>query len=178
LTAPGESAGHRIFAEVIKQEGRIRRVLARRGVPAVFHDDLTQEVLLVAWRIIDTGRFRGSAGPMLARLVNAWLGAIAANTASHFLGSRYYRRWKADTPESRTECASVEPDPEAQRVYWDVLDAIDRLSVEHREVVLLTAAGLSAVEIGVLLGTPGNTVSSRLRQARGALRRGCGRWRR
>jgi len=53
----------------------------------------------------------------------------------------------------------------------DLQSAIERLSPEHREVVVLREfEGLSYEEIAQALGVPRGTVESRLHRARGELR--------
>jgi RNA polymerase sigma factor (sigma-70 family) len=183
VTAPGESAGGDTFSEVLRCKVHIRRVLARRGVPDVFVDDLVQDVLLVAWRVIEAGGFRLSEGRSLADAVRPWLGVIATNIARNLFGSPWYRQWRDDAVDKDVvdedgEFASPEPDPEAWRAYLDVIQALDRLSPEHRDAVTLTAGGMSVVEAGHALGISENTVTSRIWRARSALRVTMQRWRR
>jgi RNA polymerase sigma factor (sigma-70 family) len=183
VTPPGESAGRDTFNEVLRCKCYIRCTLVRRGVPGVFVDDLVQDVLLVAWRVIEEGGFRLSEGRSLAESVRSWLGVIAANVARNLFGSPWYRQWMNDAVDKDAvdedgEFASPEPDPEAWHAYVDVIHAMDRLKPEHRDVVALTAEGMSVVEAGHALGISENTVTSRIQRARSALRVTMQRWRR
>lgn len=137
---------------------------ARRltGDPAAA-EDLVQDALVSAWR----GFHRFETGTNC----KGWLFRILLNLSSQ---RRDQLRRKppmaaldAD-PESAGTPATMAPDHGASR---DVLTAVDRLSLPHRQVLLLSVVeGFTCREVADLLGVPIGTVMSRLSRARAELR--------
>ena len=62
----------------------------------------------------------------------------------------------------------------AQAAHQQLATALARLSSAQRDVLLLVATGLSYPEVGVALGLPAGTVSSRLVRARRIVREALG----
>src|SRR3982750_3005680 len=123
-------------------------------------DDLVQDTILRAWKNID----RFEVGTNL----NAWLFPILRNA---FL-SRYRktRREVEDPDGSFTACLRAPPEQHATCDVQDMLKALAKLPVEHREALLLTVAeGLSYEEAAQVCGVPVGTIKSRTFRARAGL---------
>lgn len=125
-------------------------------------EDATQETFLIAQRRKDD--FRGDSS------VRTWLFGIAFNQCRALA-----RKLHLSAPPIRLNDA-VEPAgdcPENPLIDRHVLEvALDRLSPEHREVVLLHEGdGLTYEEAAGVLGIPVGTVKSRLHHAFLQLRR-------
>lgn len=118
-------------------------------------EDLVQETLLLAWR-----GFRTFEKDTNAR---AWLFRILLN-AFHGQG-RKARTSPATIP--LTDRAGNWPATEQ----LEVRQAMDSLSEEHRDVLLLTVVeGFTSREVAEILNIPAGTVMSRLSRGRQALR--------
>ena len=134
------------------------RFCARR-IGADSAADAAQETFLTAQRVI--GKYRGEAP------LKTWLLGIAHNECR-----RIVRKHKLEPPtlELRDNPSSS---PESSWVDRQALiDAMDKLSQEHREaVVLIELDGLTYEEAGAVLGVPAGTVKSRLHYAFVVLRR-------
>jgi RNA polymerase sigma-70 factor (ECF subfamily) len=147
-----------------RHHDRIWRYLARLGGPTCA-DDLASEVFLVAFRRRTTfDPDRGS--------VSSWLYGIATNLArtrarSRARGDRAVARLQAQ----RTSGRSLEDDVAASDAARRAIDALDQLSAEHREVLVLAVwEELEYAAIAEVLGVEIGTVRSRLHRARAHLR--------
>lgn len=120
--------------------------------------DLVQETLAIAWRARHQLRDAGS--------VQGWLYRILRREAI-----RIWREREVAGGWNAAECESVPdvaPDAAAR---LDVVDALQRLSPLHREVlVLFYLADVSYADMAQALDIPEGTVMSRLNRAREALR--------
>jgi RNA polymerase sigma factor (sigma-70 family) len=126
-------------------------------------EEILQDTLLAAWR--------GASGFGGRSQVRTWLYGIARRQAHNRL--RVARPAETGLDEV-AELAATQPGPEELAlavVERDrVLAAVGRLSLVHREVVvLMLVAGLSHAEIAAVIGIPVGTVKSRLHHARAAL---------
>ena len=121
-------------------------------------EDLVQETLLLAWR----GFHQFEAGTN----VRAWLFRILINE---------FRTEKRKQRSSLPTLALTPEIPVASRSHADsieVTQALDRLGVEQRTVLLLgVVEGFTCREIAEILTVPIGTVMSRLSRAREALRK-------
>ncbi len=123
-------------------------------------DDLVQECLVRA-----LGRLPAAGTPMVVR---PWLFTILHNLSVNRW--RALRRWGHTMPASESELA-VAPAQEWQLASRDLLRGFDRLSAEHRQVLLLVSVeGLEYREVAEILDIPLGTVMSRLSRARDTLR--------
>lgn len=128
----------------------------------VLADDLVQETLLKAWSHFDTFDPRSN--------LDAWLFTILRNT--FYSGLRRSNREVSDPDGIAASTLSVEPRHEATLAYQDFQDAFDRLSPEHREVlVLVGVSGFTCEEVAETLGVAVGTVKSRASRARQQLAR-------
>jgi RNA polymerase sigma-70 factor, ECF subfamily len=124
--------------------------------PAVA-EDLVQEALMLAWRGFGQLESEDHAKP--------WLFRILFNA---FLANERKTRSSPQTVELTfaTPAASL---PDFDSV--EVLQALDRLSLDHRAVLLLAILdGFTCREIAGILSLPIGTVMSRLSRAREAMR--------
>jgi RNA polymerase sigma-70 factor (ECF subfamily) len=133
--------------------------------------DVLQETMLAAAR--SAGGFRGGSR------VTTWLFAIAR---SFCIKKRRRSKFAPDEPESldersdhAAEVPSTEPAPDEVAASHELGTALDRVLGElepaQREVLLLRdVEGLSAPEVGEVLGLSVEAVKSRLHRARVALR--------
>lgn len=127
--------------------------------------EVAQEAFLAAWRGLP--RFRGQCR------FSSWLYKLTANAAVDHL-RREKRRPAAVPLENAGEPADPHtPQEELERreLHRAVQQALDRLTPEHREVLLLRQMqGLSYQEIGAALSLEEGTVKSRLSRAKRQLR--------
>jgi RNA polymerase sigma-70 factor (ECF subfamily) len=143
-------------------------------------EDLAQECFLRAYRSLDS--FRGGSA------FYTWLYRIAVNLARSAGRSKQRRKEvevpmaavavRRDTesgePDARIEAAAVQDTPEEavrrQEAIAKVQEALEELSREHREVVVLRdLEGMDYEQIGQLVGATREAVKSRLHRARGEL---------
>jgi RNA polymerase sigma factor (sigma-70 family) len=144
----------------------IHSYVARRLGPDAA-DDLTAEVFLVAFQ-------RRRAYNAAYADARPWLYGIATNLVGR--RRRDEARWlraiarsSGDSPaESFAE--QVTDRVAAQAIRGRLASALGRLPGGQRDVLLLTARGLSCQEVAAALGVPPGTVASRLARARRKVR--------
>ncbi len=138
---------------------------ARRLCPGSDVDDVLQETLISL--VSNLGRFEGRSA------LRSWVFAITRSACSR--QHRGLKNRPHDGDDAVAEMADAAPDPE-QRVADDELTrsltaALDSLSPEHREVILLRdMEGLTAPEAAASIGLTVDALKSRLHRARAALR--------
>jgi len=123
-------------------------------------EELMNETMLEMWR--SAGRFGGRSA------VSTWLYGIARHKAIDHL------RRSRDLPldeEMASQMPDPAPNPEESVGHVVMADVVgrqmDRLSVEHREVLHLAYRDdMSVEEIAALIGCPANTVKTRMFYAR------------
>lgn len=142
-----------------------RLALRMCGGRAEDAQEVAQEAFLAAWRGLP--RFRGQCR------FSSWLYKLTANAAVDHL-RREKRRPAAVPLENAGEPADPHtPQEELERreLHRAVQQALDRLTPEHREVLLLRQMqGLSYQEIGAALSLEEGTVKSRISRAKRQLR--------
>jgi RNA polymerase sigma-70 factor, ECF subfamily len=153
LRALQDEHGDALYAHAVRLSGGDRQRA----------EDLVQETMLRAWRYPEAlDPERGA--------VRAWLFTTARNLAIDA-----WRRRSARVGEVITDMLP-EPPPsadEADRAVeaWTVAEALGRLSVPHREVLVeCFYQGRSVAEAAARLGVPPGTVKSRTHYALRALR--------
>jgi len=171
MTRPGRASG---AGSTATREVELMRALHDEHAPAVWGyalslthgdharaEDIVQETLLRAWRhpeVLDW-----SSGS-----VRAWLLTVARRIAIDDWRSRSRR------PEVLTDSAEdrgTEDLTDQALQSWLVGDALERLSAEHRAVIVeCYYRGLTSAEAGRRLGVPEGTVRSRLHYALSSLR--------
>lgn len=155
------------FEELVRMyEAPVYRLALRMcGGRAEDAQEVAQEAFLAAWRGLP--RFRGQCR------FSSWLYKLTANAAVDHL-RREKRRPAAVPLENAGEPAdphTPQEELERQELHRAVQQALDRLTPEHREVLLLRQMqGLSYQEIGAALSLEEGTVKSRLSRAKRQLR--------
>ena len=164
-----------LVEQAARGEARAFATLVQRHGPGLFRlaygllgnradaEDVLQETLL--------GAYRGLAGFEGRSAVRTWLGQILVRQAAGFRRARETRRgvaagaYAAGAPVA--EPAGAGPVDSRE----DVMQALDRLSPEHREVIVLREfEHMSYDQIATALALPRGTVESRLHRARAELR--------
>ena len=152
-------AAQRGSASGIEALFRLHWPSAYRAAYLVVHDsgaaeDIAQESFLAAIRALDGFDRRRPFGP--------WLHRIAVNRAIDWTRARALRS-EVELPESMRAPAVAPPDDET-------LDALARLSPEHRAVIVMRyLLEFTPGEIADALDLPRGTVNSRLRRGLDAL---------
>lgn len=155
------------FEELVRMyEAPVYRLALRMcGGRAEDAQEVAQEAFLAAWRGLP--RFRGQCR------FSSWLYKLTANAAVDHL-RREKRRPAAVPLENAGEPADPHtPQEELERreLHRAVQQALDWLTPEHREVLLLRQMqGLSYQEIGAALSLEEGTVKSRISRAKRQLR--------
>jgi RNA polymerase sigma-70 factor (ECF subfamily) len=163
-TAAGD---RRAFDELYRRTspwllGRLRRRCADDDVVA----DVMQETYLAVWRA--AGSFAGSATSGSAV---GWLWTIAAHRLVDAFRRRARQNQMPAVPLAESVAPAAEDEVLAGWVGHDLERALLELPPEAREVLrAMVLDGFSVRETSVLLGVPENTVKSRARRARIALR--------
>jgi RNA polymerase sigma-70 factor (ECF subfamily) len=142
------------------------RTARRMGVPDSQLDDVVQETFMVAYRRRDDFEGRSS--------VKTWLYGIAFNVVRAYrreLGAKYPAALNAEQRADPGLLADGADGPQESAAKREAARFVDRfmrqLNEDQRDVfVLAELEELSAPEIATVLGTPLNTVYSRLRLAR------------
>lgn len=126
-------------------------------------EDVVQETLLRAWRNID--RIDLARGT-----VRSYLLTVARNVLTNAWRDEQ-RRPRLVSDDTAIAAAPSDDDVESMVEEWLVAAALDRLSTEHRAVVVaLYYQGRSVAEAAQQLGVPPGTVKSRAYYAVRALR--------
>ena len=125
-------------------------------------EDIVQEAYLRAFQFFRS--FEGDTG-------RPWMLQIVRNTCYTFLAKERDREPAPATDQTLRAVASIEADPatvlEQGEDVQQLMQAIDGLPVEYREVILLRELEeLSYKEIAKIVGIPLGTVMSRLARAR------------
>jgi RNA polymerase sigma-70 factor (ECF subfamily) len=134
--------------------------LVRRPAEA---EDLSQEVFLQAWKSFD--RFERGTN------CRAWLYRILWNVHHHRLRKKLPLSLGADEEARLAETLAAEEPMPTEIRDEEVAAALDTLSAEHRQILLLSdVEEFTYKEIAGILRVPVGTVMSRLSRARSALR--------
>jgi RNA polymerase sigma-70 factor (ECF subfamily) len=144
------TAYHRLYA--------IARRILRDGYAA---EDAVQDTLVGAWRNLWALRDPDA--------FDAWLHRLLVRSCADHQRRTWKRRLDIDVDAIEPPAG---PDDVSRLVDRDALErAFDRLSFDHRAVVVLTHyAGLTGPEVAGILSIPVGTVSSRLHYALRAMR--------
>jgi RNA polymerase sigma-70 factor (ECF subfamily) len=130
-------------------------------------EDIVQETLLRAWRHPEALHSQGTGGS--GRSLRPWLFTVARN-----LVVDAHRARLARPHEVADDVLALIPAPDEidkALVAWQVADALESLSAEHRAVVVETYyRGATVAQASVTLGIPPGTVKSRAYYALRALR--------
>jgi RNA polymerase sigma-70 factor (ECF subfamily) len=154
---------HQRFAAIYREHvDFVWRSLRRMGTPDSMLEDATQDVFLVAARRLDEFEGRSS--------IKTWLFGIAMRVVKTHRRTLWRHERKLEALTLAGDGPSRDPiaQRDAQRILLRLLDQLD----DDRKAVYVLAEleGLTAVEIAEGLGLNVNTVYTRLRAARLALR--------
>lgn len=145
---------------IITHIPRLRRYARALANDRYLADDLIQDTLERAWNKYHLWR-PGSD-------LRAWLFAIMHNV---FVNQMRGRRMDVEVLTDEMPTVAVRDKQSDGIELADLRRALSRLSVEHREILLLVAVEqMKYEEIGDALGIPVGTVMSRLSRARERLR--------
>jgi len=134
----------------------LARYVRHRGLSGADADDLVAGTYEVAWRRFDAVPADEGTLP--------WLLAVARN----LLRNARRKQWREHALMERLVPPRQQEGSEAPMVNWhDVRGALDRLSDEDRELILLVAwDGLAPAEAAIVLGLTPGAVRTRLHRAR------------
>ncbi|WP_128253176.1 RNA polymerase sigma factor [Falsirhodobacter deserti] len=120
-------------------------------------DDLVQDTIVKAWTNFD----KFTVGTNL----RAWLFTILRNT--FYSDKRKTRREVADPEGTHAASLYVKPDHDGRMAFAEFSAAFDKLTAEHREVLILVgASGFSYEDAAEMMGVAVGTVKSRANRAR------------
>lgn len=140
---------------------RIYRYCLARLRDSDLASDVLQETFLVLWQ--NAGSFQGKS------TVSTWLFGIATNKLRSLVRTEA-RTDNLDLQQAEHQLA-VEDASELTARKADILDAVQRLSAEQQEVVILTFyADMTYTDIAEIQGVPVGTVKSRMFHARKRLK--------
>jgi RNA polymerase sigma-70 factor, ECF subfamily len=123
-------------------------------------DDLVQDTIVKAWTNMD--KFEPGTN------LRAWLFRILRNT--FFSTARKHKREVPDPDGIHASRMFVKPDHDGKLAFSEFLVAFDKLSPEHREVLVLVGAnGYSYEEAADMIGCAIGTIKSRSSRARARL---------
>jgi RNA polymerase sigma-70 factor (ECF subfamily) len=123
-------------------------------------DDLVQDTIVKAWTNLD--KFEAGSN------MRAWLFTILRNT--FYSMKRKTRREVADPEGVHAAGLYDKPAHDGRLAFGEFTAAFDRLSAEHREVLILVgASGFSYEEAAGMMGVAVGTVKSRANRARARL---------
>ena len=123
-------------------------------------DDLVQDTIVKAWTNFD--KFT------LGTNLRAWLFTILRNT--FYSDKRKHRREVADPEGVYAGSLFVKPDHDGRMALTEFRAAFDKLTPEHREVLILVgASGFSYEDAAGMMGVAVGTVKSRANRARARL---------
>jgi RNA polymerase sigma-70 factor (ECF subfamily) len=140
-------------------------------------EDVVQEAMLKAYFQYDD--FRGQSS------VKTWLTRIVINLCKDYKKSAWFQRVSCVDIVAETAGSGGAPETEDEvngrveknHLNRDLLAAIMKLPLKYREVILLYYyQEFSTKEAAGILSIPESTVSTRLRRAKDALKRGLGGW--
>jgi RNA polymerase sigma factor (sigma-70 family) len=142
---------------------RLRRYAIALAGDVFTADDLLQDCMERAWR--------NQTAITDERAILPWLRAILHNANIDRIRLRRRRPNEVESLDVVSETIAGAAAGDGPALSMDVIRAMNRLSVEHRQVLLLIGLeGLSYREIADELGVPTGTVMSRIARGRERLR--------
>jgi RNA polymerase sigma-70 factor (ECF subfamily) len=152
--------GDRAAAEALARElvPRVRNLVRYLLRGDARTDDVAQEALIAVLRGLAS--FRGEGR------FESWVDRVVARTTFTVI-----KRVRAETQPAELEAVDTESRTDAYAMRREVAAALDRLPPDQREALVLHfAVGMTVPEIAETVGAPFETVRSRLRLGKVALR--------
>lgn len=172
MSAEGTAAWSALSAQEVEQRltgllathgGALTRLAASYVGATPDRDDLVQDIIVAIWRALP--RFRGECSE------RTFIFRIAHNRAIAYITRR---RTPLQDTTGEVDVEDRRPNPEetlsAEQEGRRLLAAVQRLPVNHRQVVTLMLEGLAYSEIADVLGISETNVGARLTRARQMLR--------
>jgi RNA polymerase sigma-70 factor (ECF subfamily) len=167
LKASARGDGRAFHRLVDRHADRLYRVAFSLVGNVADAEDVVQEALAGAYR--GAGKFEGRSS------VRSWLTRIVMTQAAKFWRSRKGKRQAS--LESAGEAPIADAGPNAVDAKMDLSAALQQLSDEHREVIVLREIeGLAYEEMAQMLGVPRGTIESRLFRGRAELKKKLAAW--
>lgn len=167
LSLAGDTRAFHALAD--RHAERLHRLASSMTASRVDAEDIVQETLV--------GAFKGMKAFAGRSSVKTWLTRILVTQVARWRREQKRRRPVRLSQSIGSEAGDGATSPAARDhgdqvgVKLDLMEAIGRLSTEHRDVVVLRELEqLSYEEIAAVLGVPRGTVESRLHRARAELR--------
>ena len=167
-TAEGDAQA---LGELFQRHGRMTHCLLHAWapeLPGAEIEDLCQDVFMTVWRNAHRYREQGN--------LKGWICGIARHKLRNLRRRRRFRLARLamlrHEPTANGPAGALEDKIELRRETDRTAAALASLSVDHREVLLLSVVeGLDTASIAKALGISRATVATRLHRARGVLRR-------
>jgi RNA polymerase sigma-70 factor (ECF subfamily) len=154
----GDASAFRVIVEATA--ARLVRLSARIMGSVTEAEDVVQEAFIKAYRALVDGQFDARSS------VSTWLHRIVVNAA---LDAR--RKRKKAEPVDDTTLSTTSATAEEHVALRELATWLDELPDDQRAALLLkTIEGMSATEIGAVLGCSEGAVEQKLVRARAALR--------
>lgn len=132
------------------------------------HRETVEDIAHDVWLAV----IRGVAAYQPTALFRTWLYRIARNRLiDHRRTDKSHRLRELDPDDAEHAGGTPAPSMEQAALCRRLLAALDSLPPEQREVFLLGQEGFSRAEIAAITGAAPETVKSRVRYARGQLRK-------
>lgn len=160
---PEQEREARFRALLRAHEGSLRRLAASYGGATSEQEDLLQEIILAIWLALPNFRGESSEKTFLFRIAqNRCISHIAKRRRVDSLDGL-----EIDPVDSGKGPDALAVDAEQSH---QLLKAVRRLPVMHRQVIVLALEDLDYREIAAVLGISENNVGVRLNRARAQLR--------
>ncbi|MFC1717541.1 RNA polymerase sigma factor [Candidatus Poribacteria bacterium] len=156
---------HPAFEQLVKQhQHRVLRTIASIITDEQAAKDVAQETFLAAWSDLSKLKEKQKFG--------RWLNKIAISSSKLWLRDQRKHQDKLVFPAEDVVLRISEPEYQREKLRQEVWDAIDELTEDYREAVILHyISGYSYKEISEILSVSASTVRGRLERARNQLRK-------
>ncbi|AUX20922.1 ECF family RNA polymerase sigma factor [Sorangium cellulosum] len=169
--AAGTRSGLRVpFENIARHRCMIMDNQRRLKIPACDRSDVMQEILLSAWRTVETGGFHASECRSVGESVRRWLYVVTWHHTTHYRERQH--QWEKGR-DSRV-CSAINDvvlPPFEQVEARLCLRRLERIDPALRDVVADSALGYTAEEIAAERGQNPSTIQHRVERGREQLRR-------
>ena len=163
MEALGDS--RQAFEQLVEQhQYRVLRTIASIISDEQAAQDVAQETFLSAWSNLAKLKQKQKFG--------RWLNQIAINSSKLWLKDQKRHNENIVSIDDAAVILTQEPEYRREKLRQKIWDAIDELTEDHKEAVILHyISGYSYKEISEMLSVPISTVRGRLQEARNQLRK-------